>query len=219
MPSVLKAFIAKMTAEGGPAKVGPLSGTTEHGDSTILGTLVVLAARFAGSAELDAKTEAVVRTLVNTDDAVVVSLALVRSLAAAIAGTDLGSAISEGLSSATASSEAITLATGAVEDAKSATGELAAISKKYTPACDLKMSVPLALFAVSSTVPPHFATAVRTNVALSGDNCGRAPIVGALAAAGSDPGDSVDWLAWAGKLGNLEEVTRLANALALAAEA
>ncbi len=211
-------------------KAGPLTGATDdgHTDSTINAALVVLAARFAGSDGYMDKVHTVMRSLCNTERALSAATAVAGALAAVIAGTPLVEALASAFPGGKPEApEAVKLAADALAAAqggKSTGGDFKAIAATFGPACDVKHSLPLAIFSTRYTpvggqdAVPDFKTAVRTNIALSGDTCGRAPIVGALVAASEAPGDACRWADWVGLLTSGAEVARLAAALAEAAE-
>ena len=224
VPSVVKAVVKNLTEGGGVEKVGPLSGGTGHADSTINGVLVVLAARFAGHADVEAKVEAAVRALVNTDEAVASSVAVVKAISAAISGSNAADALAAGFSDGSSPVTALAKAAQALTEAagtSAGSADLAAVASKYGPACDIANTIPLFAFAsrYGGAAGADFRTAVRTTVALSGDNSGRAPLVGALVAASEAPGASVAWLPWLAKLSNLQELSELAAAVAAAGAA
>ena len=216
------------TLQAGVEAAGPLSGTTDdgHSDSTINGALVVLAVRFAGSEGYLDKVQTVVRALCNTERALSSAIAIATALEAVIQGGTLSSALASAFPAGDASSaEAVKLAADALSAASAGaekSGNLKAIAKKFGPACDVKHTVPLAAFSARYTAAggegvPDFKTAVRTNTALSGDTCGRAPVVGALVAAAEAPGAAVMWADWLALLTGGAEVAHLAAALAAAA--
>ena len=215
--------------QAGVDKAGPLTGTGDdgHTDSTINGALVVLAARFAGTAAYQDKVATVVRALCNTERCLSNSRALATALEGAILGKPLAAVLSSTFPSSLASApEASRLASDALAAAASGIqgiGSLKDVAAKFGPACDVKHTTPLAAFCARYTPAggegmPDFKTAVRTNVSLSGDTCGRAPIVGALAAAGEAPGAAALWADWAATLLHGKLIAQLAASLATAAE-
>jgi len=216
------------TLAAGVEAAGPISGTTDdgHSDTTLNGALVVLAVRFAGSDGYMHKVQAVVQSLCNTERALVNAGSVAHALAAVISGAPLSQALPATFPEGAAAQGAVQLAGSALAAAAAGTassGDFKGIAKKFGPACDVQQALPLSGFSAKYTAAggeacPDFKSAVRTNIALSGDTCGRAPLMGALTAAAEAPGAALQWAPWLALLTAGEEVTRLAAALASAAE-
>lgn len=175
-------------------------------------TRSALLAHFYAGAELDAMTERAVRITNNNDTAVAHAVFMAHVLRDLY--ETLASVAGEGGATADGAEPRVTRETvrSAIEshmsvldrESKDRVQEALAydaldyrgVTKHFGAACHLNMGVPIALHILLNT--RSFAEAVNANTMASGDNCGRAVLLGALAGAlygvGGETGIPEDWI-------------------------
>ncbi len=169
--------------------------------------LPALVARYAGTAELAAKTEAAVRVTNNDDIAVAFGLAAARMMEAAIAGEDLQAVVQAGLAT---DDDRVR---GLIDKAISLDGQdHAPVAKSFGLSCNLEFGLPIV--AHNLLEAGSFAEAVRRNILAGGDSCGRGILLGAVLGAaygvGGERGIPDDWLK---KLSGRDDIVGLIEAL------
>ncbi|TVR60752.1 MAG: ADP-ribosylglycohydrolase family protein [Spirochaetaceae bacterium] len=159
----------------------------------------VLAHFYAGD-ELDAMTERAVRITNDNDDAVAYSLFFARIMrdlyeagppASGTEAASLRSFVERHVPSLPGKAREL------VERVLAESGlDYRGATKTYGAACHVHMAVPLSLHILLNTT--SFVEANRANILASGDNCGRAVMLGAIAGAlygvGGDTGVPTDWI-------------------------
>ncbi len=169
--------------------------------------LPALVARYAGTDELAAKTEAAIRVTNDDDTAVVFGLAAARMMEAAIMGKDLQAVIQAGL---VTDDDRVR---GLIDKAISQDGQdHASVAKGFGLSCNLEFGLPIV--AHNLLQAGSFAEAIRRNILAGGDSCGRGILLGAVLGAvygvGGERGIPDEWLR---KLRKRDDIAGLIEAL------
>ena len=159
----------------------------------------VLAYFYAGD-ELDAMVERAVRITNNNDDAVAYSVFFARVMRELYETGAPGRGTETATLRSLVERHAKALSGKARELVERVLGEAGleyrAATKTYGAACHVHMAVPLSLHILLNT--SSFVDANRANILASGDNCGRAVMLGAIAGAlygvGGASGVPTDWI-------------------------
>ena len=172
-------------ADADPAAWPQVSGVDDE-QIPALSTLPALVA----ADRLDAVTDAV-KTTHDNDFAVRVALAIADVLNTLLNDTDLSSAIIQAASSVESDVKALLLT-----DVESAASSCEAYAETVGRACQLVQTVPLLLYIARHTT--SYSEAIRQNILVGGDSCGRAIVLGAMCGlmygAGGSQGIPYSWL-------------------------
>ena len=154
--------------------------------------LPALVARFAGDTRLAAVTESAVRVTNNVDVSVEYGLVAARAIEAAILTASPVLAIEAGLRAA---SERIAVELQPAEERKGLSS--AEFSAALGLSCELKFGVPSVFHQLRDVA--SFAGAIRENIWIGGDSCGRAILLGSVLGAcfgvGGELGIPEPWVA------------------------
>jgi ADP-ribosylglycohydrolase len=160
--------------------------------------LPVVVAQFAGKKELRSVAEVAIRVTNDNEDAVVYGLFAADVLERVLLGSTVRKALAEAL--------------GRVEDdgakkkleqaMQESVDDLGALGRVFGPACPMTSAIPVGTALLKKE--PDYASGIRQNILVSGDNAGRAIYVGAVLGAahglGGDKGIPLSWLARLEKL-------------------
>lgn len=163
--------------------------------------LPVVVAHFTGSDEFSARVEEAIRVTNDNEQAVIYGLYAARVLEAVLTGEEVATALKGALAHVSDETAKQKLESALVYD----TSDLAALGRNFGPACPLPSAIPVGVALLKEG--KDFATTVRENILVSGDNAGRAVWLGAILAArhglGGEWGVPTEWLA---KLRGLKDV-------------
>jgi ADP-ribosylglycohydrolase len=153
--------------------------------------LPALVARYAGHADLPAYVESAVRVTNNNDEALAYALPVAKLMEAAVLGNGIEEAIHVGLDAA--AKPVRDLLDAALAKPKE---DPVATAQQLGQTCYVSEAVPVVFYLLRHS--SSFIEAVRTNIRMGGDSCGRGIILGAVLAAvygiGGTAGIPLDWL-------------------------
>ena len=153
--------------------------------------LPALVARYAGQADLPAYVETAVRVTNNNDEAVAYALPVAKLMETAVLGDELEEAIRAGVDAA--DKPVRDLLKAALQKSKE---DPVATAQELGQTCYVSEAVPVVFYLLRHS--SSFIEAIRTNIRMGGDSCGRGIILGAVLAAvhgiGSTAGIPLDWL-------------------------
>lgn len=143
--------------------------------------------------DFEHQVEVAIRVTNDNEQAVSYGLYAARVLQGVTHGRDLCEALSEALERVEDTEARERLQQGLEAD----TEDLAALGRKFGPACPLPSAIPVAVALLKDR--PDYRSGVRRNILVSGDNAGRATWLGAVLGAvhglGGEQGIPLDWLA------------------------
>ena len=153
--------------------------------------LPALVARYAGQEDLPIHVEAAVRVTHDHPDAVGYARVVARLMEAAVLGSDLVQCLSTAVAAATPDQRSL------LERASHSSPEdPVAVVKTLGQACSVTKTVPTIFYILARW--PRFTDAIRINLRVGGDSCGRAIVLGAVLGAvhgiGRPAGIPASWL-------------------------
>lgn len=156
--------------------------------------LPVVVSCFAGTEHFQTKVEEAIRVTNDNDDAVTYGLYAAKVLESVILGEGIKESLDSGLSILSSNTEAPNKVKKALQHS---TDDLAALGRSFGPACPLPSAIPVSVALLKEE--PDYATGIRQNILVSGDNAGRATWVGAVLGArhgiGGEKGIPTPWMA------------------------